>query len=386
MPQCAKAQTLFVGVDPHKQSHTYVAVSSFGERLSELTFPNTGNGFYQALSEIKDLALSHQLNPVIGIEDSGGYGKALANFLCSAEYEVKIVNPVLVSRGRQKNTHPEKSDSQDAEEVARALLTRSGTLPNYIISENGDFANDLNLLIKDREHLVKEQTSVKNRLHMALYGCWGPRYKTVYQKDVFGKRALEFWSTFPTAVDFKRARRTNYTKPDWIKNISYEALPTVSAIQRLHIQRLVKRLQGVQKEITQLKQLIKDLVQENIAWLTTLRGCGEVTAAKVYAEVNDINRFQNHSKLARYAGIAPVKQQSGSNKKDIQSKRGNVRLRNAIKTVALSQIGKYGDPRAKAYYRKKLKEGKTKKQSLRCLMRQLTKIIFKMMKEERPYY
>ena len=112
------------------------------------------------------------------------------------------------------------------------------------------------------------------------------------------------------------------------------------------------------------------------SYLTSLHGCSTVTAAKIIAELNDADRFENDSKVARYAGIAPRKHESGSRKKDIQSKRGNTRLRSAIKTVALAQIGKNGDQRGKAYFRKKLKEGKTKKQALRCLMRQLTKIIF----------
>jgi hypothetical protein len=37
------------------------------------------------------------------------------------------------------------------------------------------------------------------------------------------------------------------------------------------------------------------------------------------------------------------------------------------------------------YYHKKISEGKLKNQALKCVMRRLVNIIFKVMKEQRPY-
>lgn len=219
-----------------------------------------------------------------------------------------------------------------------------------------------------------------------MQSSWGNIYKTVYQKDIFGTRTLKFWNSYPTARDFKRSRSAKYQKPDFLKNCATDELPDVSDIHISHIRRTVKRLAALREEIREMEKLLQKSVKENISYLTSLPGCGSFTAAKIYAELNDVNRFANDSKLARYSGIAPVKHESGEKKKDIQSKRGNIRLRQAIKTIALSQIGRRGNQNGKAYYRKKLKEGKTKKQALRCLMRQLTKIVFQMATEERPYY
>jgi len=68
------------------------------------------------------------------------------------------------------------------------------------------------------------------------------------------------------------------------------------------------------------------------------------------------------------------------------SVRGHSGLRRAIKTIALAQIGRRGNQKGREYFDKKIGEGKSKKQALKCLMRQNVKIIFRMMKEQSEYY
>jgi transposase len=376
-----KMRTLFVGIDPHKERHVLSALSPFGDVVSVVSFANSVSGFNEALEQISRTSREMSLSPLFGIEDTGGNGRFFAEHLARRDFPVKTVCPALVDRLRRKNTHPEKSDSRDAEEVARALLTRSGRLPDLIVSEDSDFAKDLNLLVRDREHLVNEQTKLKNKLHAALQSAWGSIYKTVCQKDIFGKRAVRFFLEYPTARDFKSG------KPDCLDNLAMDDLPPASDILRAHITRHYRRIEEIKRELGEVEKQINLIVAEKHAYLTTLHGCASVTAAKLIAEIGDISRFANSSKLARYSGIAPRKYESGARKNDQQSKRGNVRLRQAIKTIALTQIGRMGDEAGKAYYRKKVeKEGKGKKTALRCLMRQLTKIIFRMVKKQRPYY
>lgn len=381
-----KTQTFFVGIDPHKKQHVLSALSPFGDKLLELAFDNSVAGFRKAESEIKKISDLYGFSPLIGIEDTGGNGHYFAEHLVTRGFKVKTVSPVLVDHYRRQNTHPEKSDSRDAEEVARVLLQRSDRLPDFMVSENSDFAKDLNLLVKDREYLINEQTKLKNKLHSALQTAWGICYKSVIQKDIFGKRAIEFFLAYPTARDFKTTIQDKYSQPEFFQSLSIGELPGISEIYREHIVRHLKRIQEIQVELKKIDKAIAGIVKEKFSYLTTLRGCGAINASKLLAEINDINRFANDSKLARYSGIAPVKSESGEIKHDQQSRRGNIRLRQAIKSIAITQIGRSGDQNGKAYFRRKLKEGKNKKQALRCLMRQLTKIVFKMVKEQRAYY
>ncbi len=381
-----KISTLFVGVDVHKEKHTLVGTNIVCEKLCELTFKNDLSGFKDALSKISQTAENNDFTPLVGLEDSAGNGRAFAGFLDKYNIPVKTVNPVLVVKNRRYETHPEKSDPRDALGVAKVLVQRTDTLPNYRVTDNSDFAKDVKILVKDREEAVCEQTKLKNKLHAALQQVWGIEYKTIIQRDIFGKRALKFWLKHPTAANFKKSTRPHIEKPKWVKETDINDLPQASDIQKEQVIRLVKKLELVKDEIKELTRQLKALINDNEPHLTSYPGCAAVNAASLVAHVNDINRFDNDGRLAKYAGIAPKKQESGNRKKDKTSTRGNASLRRVIKAICIAQIGRRGNQKAKEYYRKKIQEGKTKKQALKCLMRQNVKIIFCVMKERRPYY
>ncbi|MDI6751786.1 MAG: transposase, partial [bacterium] len=122
----------------------------------------------------------------------------------------------------------------------------------------------------------------------------------------------------------------------------------------------------------------------------SLTGVNTATSAKIISSVGNISRFKNASKLARFAGIAPINKSSGRKQKHKKSNRGHRGLNSAIYHIALCQIGKdrLGTPKnqiAIDYYQKKIASGKTKKEALTCLMRRLCDIIFRLMKDESEY-
>lgn len=381
-----KISTLFVGVDIHKETHTLVGANFACEQLCELTFQNDLNGFQQALKSITETAKKNNFIPLVGLEDSSGNGLAFANFLNRFNIPVKTINPVLVVRNREYETHPEKSDSHDALGVSKVLTQRADRLPDYTLTENSEFAKNIKILVKDREEIVCEQTKLKNKLHWALQQLWGIQYKHVYQKNVFGKRALKFWNKYPCAIDFKRTTKPLIEKPEWIKKIAFSDLPSASDIEIAHVQRTITKLQMLNEHREEIEKQLEILINENYKYLTTCPGCGIVSVSGLIAYIKDINRFASESKLAKYCGIAPRKYESGKIKRDKTSMRGNANLRRIFKSISISQIGKNGCQKAKAYFRKKVKEGKSKKQALKCLMRQNVKIIYCIMKEQRPYY
>jgi transposase len=79
--------------------------------------------------------------------------------------------------------------------------------------------------------------------------------------------------------------------------------------------------------------------------------------------------------IASYNGTAPIEVSSGGRKIYRLSRRGNRRLNHAIHMVAVTQI-RYRHSQGRAYYDKKLAEGKTPKEALRCLKRQISDAIF----------
>jgi len=109
--------------------------------------------------------------------------------------------------------------------------------------------------------------------------------------------------------------------------------------------------------------------------LTGLFGVGPVIAAAVIGDVRDVSRFPGRDHFAAYSGTAPIEVSSGRRKVHRLSRRGNRRLNHAIHMAAITQIrNKHSEGRA--YYDKKLAEGKTPKEALRSLKRQVSNAIF----------
>ena len=81
----------------------------------------------------------------------------------------------------------------------------------------------------------------------------------------------------------------------------------------------------------------------------------------------------------------PDKKSSGKTIRHVKSKSGNRKLNMAIHRIALSQISNSGNQYAKAYFKKKVSEGKSKNQALCCLKRKLVNIIYMMLKHRQAY-
>lgn len=179
-----RLKALFVGVDVHKDNHAAVAVDCFGEEQGKIEIGGEYKDFMLLTESIKEIAEKKDLIPVFGLEDTHGAGGFLARYLVQEGFEVKTVNPVLVRRERDYETHPEKSDLKDAKGVAKVLIQRIDTLPHYTVTEAGEIARDLHSLVKDRETIIEEQTILKNQLHRCLHQAWGSKYRLVF-KDIF---------------------------------------------------------------------------------------------------------------------------------------------------------------------------------------------------------
>ncbi len=345
---------LYFGVDSHKDQHTVVGLNCFSQILYQKEIKNTKEDFDRLIKEVENMGLES----VFGLEDCYSYGSRLANYLYQKGFLVKIVSPVLVERERKYQTHPEKSDSLDAFGVAKALIQRIGKLPTFNISKTEEIANQIKELVIDREFLVKEQTRLKNQLHRLLHKAYNSEYREKF-KNPFSVKALKYWLRTSLKID--------------------------SSILRSQIKRKVRRLADIRKEIKEIEEELRSLVNQTDQKIETLNGCGLVLSASLLAEIKNIERFKSSGSLAKYGGFCPREKSSGKTIRHIKTKSGNRRLNKAIHRIALSQIGRNGNQCAKEYFKKKISEGKSKVQALCCLKRKLVDIIFMMLKYKEEY-
>ena len=147
----------------------------------------------------------------------------------------------------------------------------------------------------------------------------------------------------------------------------------------------------IQEELTEIKETLSSLVKASSYYcLVSIPGIDIVTAAKIISSVGDISRFSSASRLARFAGIAPTEKSTGRKKRYKKSKYGNKYLYSTIYYVALAHVsrtrsGADKNPLSRAYFLKKISEGKTKKEAITCLARRLVDIIFAVMRDRSIY-
>lgn len=345
-------QTIAVGIDVHKYGHVAAACTLLNHDLGVLEFNNQTidklTGWLTQLTQVKaDL--------LIGLEDIDSYGQYLAKQLIKAGYCVRYVPAKLTDRERKHSSHKDKTDSLDAKRVAKVMIQKlEETLPaDLIVTDQQRQLKTLDLILQERDSLVRDQTELKNQLHALLHQHYGDNYRQGF-KNPFGSKAIEWYLT-----DF--ANNANYLT---------EA-----------IKRRLERLQLAMGQIKQLSQSVKTLSCQvkAVKALIDIKGCGELTASQIVVEIKNIKRFESEGKLARYGGFAPVTHSSGRRGRMYTDRGGNRKLNLAIHRIALSQIGVRKTEEAIKYYQKKLNEGKSKLWALRCLKRQILKRIFKIL-------
>ena len=349
---------MFVGIDVHKDTHTAVGITPFGEKLFELTVGNYKNDFQTLQEKVEAIGKESGLSPYFGLEDCHGYGERLAAFLVETKHLVVNVPPIMVDDMRKNETHPEKSDSLDAFGVAEVMLRKSDKLLPYTLTEESCKAKQIKDISMDREYLVDERVRLKNQLHMILYRLWNNAYCSMF-KDTFALKALRYWTSHVPKGNDPFLVRT--------------------------MKRKVKRLLQIHREISELEKELAILLKESGHTIHTANGCGTVIAAEIVGEVGDINRFHSPSSLAKYSGCSPRECSSGKTKRYKKTNSGNRRLNRAFHRMALSQISRSGNEKAQTYFARKISEGKSKSQALVCLRRQMVNIVWCMMKHKTEY-
>lgn len=159
---------------------------------------------------------------------------------------------------------------------------------------------------------------------------------------------------------------------------------------RIHIKHSLN-LAEIQKELEQIEDTLSVLVEKSsYVSLTSIPRIDTVTASKIISQIVDISRFSSSSKLAKFAGIAPTENSTGRKKKYQKSKHGKRYLYSTIYFIALAHISRTRNGLDKnyisrAYYLKKIAEGKTKKEAITCLARRLIDVIYAVMRDKSLY-
>ena len=157
-----------------------------------------------------------------------------------------------------------------------------------------------------------------------------------------------------------------------------ESISPAGAVEAARYELAAEFLEDLPRIDAQMREAKKKLTTAVRASGTTLAsvfGVGPIVAATVTGEVRNVSRFADRDHFAACNGTAPIEVSSGRRKFYRLSRRGNRRLNHAIHMAAVTQIS-YRHSDCRAYYERKLAEGKTPKEALRSLKRRLSDAVF----------
>jgi transposase len=383
----------YVGIDSHKDTHTAVFIDCFFEKLGEVKFGSMPSGFPEFLKEAGRFK-ADGTEFIFGLEDVSAYGRTLTAFLTEQGEKVKHVNAILVARERKNRSITEKTDSVDAECAARVLLSKFGEMPDVV--PNGKYWI-LRTLVVRRDFIVKNNTCLKNHLHSLLLQHY-PNYSSFFT-NIDCNTSLAFFMRYPSPSNLKNVTHEELT--DFLQDLSNKRFGADKArqildslentgvefqeIRDMAVRSAVRQIEFNLVEMERVEAAMAAFLGKFDCTLTTMTGIDVVTAAGILSCIGDIKKFPSSAKLARYSGVAPVTYASG--KKDLQfaSQRGNRELHSILYRLAVRLISTVGptnkvlNPFFYDYFHRKISEGKTKRQAIKCAERRLVNIIWSML-------
>lgn len=333
-----------IGVDPHKGSHTAVAIDGSERQLGRLRVRASA----AQAGKLVDWAAAWP-DRTWAVEGAGGLGHLLAQQLVAAGERVLDIQPKLGSRVRLLSSgSANKSDPNDALSVAVAGL-RS---PRRRVVRADGPATALKLWAKRHRDLARLRNQAACRLHSLL--C----------------------SLVPGGI------------PDEITPGQADRLlagiepsgPAVQARCQLAAEHIAD-LRHLDAQLRQTRSQLAAAVKACGTSLTGIFGVGPVIAALVLGDIDDIAQFASRGAFAAYNGTAPIEVSSGNRVIHRLSQRGNRRLNHAIHMAAVTQI-RHQHSEGRKYYNKKIAEGKTGKEALRCLKRRISNAIYARLKAD----
>lgn len=294
--------TLYIGVDFHPHQQTVASCDTNDGEIRFLTFKHSDksaiDNFYRGLRE----------PAVIGVEATGGLDW-YEEMIFEKGHKLLVGNPHEIRR-RAMSRH--KSDRRDAETILDLLIHNE--FPE-VWRREGQNRTALEML-RFRQNLVKQRTSVANQLQALARKRGLPRFATGTKKG----RNLFFAADLSGSHCYLR-----------------------ESLYRLYDQ--------LSEQIVQVDSRLGDMVRENeeAKRLMTHSGIGVKTALAVTATLGDVTRFRNIRQVSAFVGLDPLNKSTGEHKRIGRiSKRGSRVCRFLLGQAA----ARSSDPRLRSSYRR----------------------------------
>ncbi len=285
------------------------------------------------------------------MECTGSYGAALARQLRAAGITVIEVNqPDKATRRRHG-----KTDAIDALAAARAVLSGRATA----VAKTGDGPVEMVRMFKlAKGSAIKSRTQAINQLKAVLVAA-----------EPVVREAL---SGLSTPILVRQCAQLPADPP---------SDPAGAAAWTLRL--LARRIVELTTEITDLDQRIAHAVNLHAPKLLARRGVGpDCAAALLIAAGDNPQRLHSEASYAALCGVSPVQASSGKTVRLRLNRGGDRQANAALYRIALSRLR--WDPQTRAYLARRIAQGKTRREALRCLKRYIAREVYQLICEPKP--
>jgi transposase len=331
-----------IGVDPHKRTHTASALDPQTNMVVSTIEIDASLSGYRRLQQWA----TRFENRRWAVENARGLGRHLAQWLVARGEPVDDVPSTATARVRELSRGGRrKTDVIDAAAAASVAALQGDVNP--VAKE--DLTTVLSLLDERRGNLVTHRTRLINQLHALLRDLVPGGAPT----DLTLRAASGLLSRVRPAGPVETAR----------KGLARDLV------------RELRELDGRLKDVT---AQIAATVIEHGSELPKIDGVGPVIAGRLLGHTRQASRFPTAASFANYAGVAPIEVASAERARHRLPRGGNRRLNHALHLAAVTQIRMRGSA-GRGYYDKKIAQGKTHNEAMRCLKRRLADRVWRVM-------
>ena len=334
-----------VGVDPDRDWITLAVVDARSSGVvAEGRFASTGDGYAAAVDFVD--GHSDDTDRAWVVEGSAGYGRGLTAALAKrGEWVVEFDRPT------RKTKDGAKSDALDAIRAAREMLGRARlSVPR---------AHD-GIREAIRVHAVTRAAAVRART-----GAINELKAMIVTADESLRAQLRGLRTAAQVIVCAKFRDHPYRAVE-------------QRCTRTAMRAVARRIQHLDAEVDDHDRVLRHLLDEAAPQLVAERGIGYVTAAEFYVAWSHHGRCHSEAAFARLAGAAPVEATSGQNQTRHRLSRGGDRqLNRALYHVAITK--QRCDPTTRAYIARRVAEGKTEREAIRCIKRFLARRVWRLL-------
>ncbi len=330
---------IIIGVDTHKEEHVAVAVDKLGVRIGQHKLPTTDTGY----AGLEHWARRLGEIDAFGVEGTGSYGAGLARFLRSQGRRVIEVNRPDRSTRRRLG----KSDPTDAEMAARSVL--AGVAHDRPKS-GVDKVEMIRMLKSTKDSAMKSRTQAINQI-----------------KAIIITAPVELREVLRGLATNRLVLRCAKLRPGQLGTPTAAAKYVLRSLARRHTQ-LTQEIETLDAELARLTLAFAPALMQSF-------GIGADTAAALLVTAgSNPERLKSEAAFAALCGVSPIPASSGKTNRHRLNRGGDRKANAVLYRIVIVRL-RYHD-RTRTYFTRRIEEGKTKTEVIRCLKRYVAREVF----------